>query len=448
MSVRSTFGGTVCNPYDTERSPITSSSGAGAAVSANLVTCAIGEETGISIRGPAAAASLVGLVPTQELTSRDGMIGAGINTHVGPICRTVEDAARLLTIIAGYDPKDPLTVFSIDRKPAQPYESFAREQRLDGIRIGVAREYLEKGLFGKMDAETIDIINRAVGDLRALGATVVDPGPNGTLFQGCINTYAPPALNAIYTKRFPALFPVDERGKPIGNHVTTLAELAADPSRVPEGISLRDFGAAPALGEEYYSTERYLKERGDSAIKNNADYATKANTLRSEAGSPRGKEPTAMDMSSRILLRFAVQQIVLQCMAELHLDVVTYATSNIPPLKILAPEEAPVKGRETWQINSGSWTLFGHQGFPVISVPAGFTTQVYDIEINPAAPAETVEVGPTAARLPVGIDFAGRPFDEPTLFRVASAYVRATKHRQPPPDFGPLTTDGLTTEKE
>ena len=445
MSIRSTFGGTVCNPYDTERSPSASSSGAGAAVSANLVTCAIGEETGISIRGPAQAGSLIGLAPTQELNSRDGMIGAGINTRVGPMCRTVEDAARLLTVMAGYDPKDPLTVFSIGRKPSQPYESFAREVRLDGIRIGVAREYLEKGLFGNMDGQSIDIMNRAIGDLRSLGATIVDPGPNGSLFQSCINTHAPQALNTIVTARFPDRFPVDSEGKPTTNHIATLVEMAVNPSLVPAGLSLRDFGEAPAVGENNYWRERYLRERGDAAIKTAADENTKANTFkdprfrgsRSDSGTT-GKEPLALNMARRMLLRFAVQQVVLQCMAELNLDAVTYATSNVPPLKLGAPEELPVKGRETWHLNRGMFTLFGHEGFPVITVPAGFTTQVYDLEFNPSAPDMPRVVGPTPARLPVGIDFAGRPFDEPTLLRIASAYARATKHRVPPPDFGPL----------
>ena len=153
---RNGFGGTVCNPYDTERTPGVSSAGSGAGVSANLVTCSIGEETGTSIRIPARSTNVVGLAPTQELVSRDGMIGAGINTRVGPICRTVEDAARVLTVIAGYDPKDPLTAFSVGRTPAQPYETFAHGQRLDGVRIGVVREFMDKRLFTKTDEETID----------------------------------------------------------------------------------------------------------------------------------------------------------------------------------------------------------------------------------------------------------------------------------------------------
>jgi len=188
---RSSFGGTFCNPYDTERVPGMSSAGSATSVAANLVTCAIAEETGPSIRWPAAANNTVGLSPTQELVSRDGMIGAGLNTRVGPICRTVMDAARVFEAFAGYDPKDPLTVFSVARMPAAPYHEYAHAKSLRGLRIGVLREYMDKQKFTQADAETIEIIERATADLRKLGATVIDPGPGGALFTGCLRKYVP-----------------------------------------------------------------------------------------------------------------------------------------------------------------------------------------------------------------------------------------------------------------
>src|SRR5262249_33697060 len=122
---RSSFGGPFCNPYDTQRSPGTSSGGSGSSVAPNLVTCSIGQETGGSIHRPAQNTSLVGPAPPQELVSRDGMLASGINTRVGPLCRTVKDAARVLDAIAGYDPKDELTAFSVGRLPSEPYRSFA-----------------------------------------------------------------------------------------------------------------------------------------------------------------------------------------------------------------------------------------------------------------------------------------------------------------------------------
>src|SRR5215470_2340833 len=210
---RSSFGGTFCNPYDTEREPGMSSAGSASSVAANLVTCAIGEETVVSIRWPASVNSLVGLAPTQELVSRDGMMGAGLNMRTGPICRTVRDAARILDVIAGYDPKDEMTVLSVGRKPAQPYLASASTRRLDGVRIGVVREYMNKELFSKADEESVDIVERAIGDLRELGATIVDPGPEGALFQSCISRYAPELLNTAFTRQYRELFPANAAGQ-------------------------------------------------------------------------------------------------------------------------------------------------------------------------------------------------------------------------------------------
>src|SRR5215471_6133891 len=167
---RSSFGGTFCNPYDTEREPGMSSAGSGSSVAANLVTCAIGEETVVSVRWPSAVNSIVGLAPTKELVSTAGMIGAGLNMRVGPMCRSVEDVAKILDVIAGYDPKDEMKVFSIGRKPVQSYASSAAARSLAGLRIGVVREYLSKKLFSRADEESIDIVEHAIDDLRELGA--------------------------------------------------------------------------------------------------------------------------------------------------------------------------------------------------------------------------------------------------------------------------------------
>src|SRR6185369_6938945 len=100
----------------------------------------------------------------------------------------------------------------------------------------------------------------------------------------------------------------------------------------------------------------------------------------------------------------------------------------VPPRKLTAPREPVANGR-----NAIGWSLFGQQGFPVITVPAGFTTAVWDRVPDGNG---TRLVGPVPAKLPVGVDFIERPFDEPLLFRIASAYEAATKHRTPPPDFG------------
>ena len=434
---RSSFGGTFCNPYDTEREPGMSSAGSATSVAANLVTCAIGEETSVSLRWPAAVNSLVGLAPTQELVSRDGMMGAGLNMRTGPICRTVQDAAKILDVIAGYDPKDEMTVFSVGRKPAQPYLSFATRQRLEGVRIGVVREYMSKELFSKADEESIDIVERAIDDLRKLGATIVDPGAEGALFQSCISRYAPELLNAAFTRQYRELFPVNSSGQPGSDHTATLLDMHADPSRVPQNLSLRTLNALGVQGEGKYMINRYLRERGDANIKTNADLINKARFYQDpnfpdlKKAREASEQAVVLDTSARLQTRFALQNMLLQCMQEQRLDALVAPMSTVPPRKLTAPREPVMNGRSPI-----GWSLLGQQGLPAITVPAGFTTEVWDRVRDTNGNRRLV--GPVQASMPVGVDFIARPFDEGLLLRIASAYEAATRHRKPPPDFGPL----------
>jgi Asp-tRNA(Asn)/Glu-tRNA(Gln) amidotransferase A subunit family amidase len=437
---RSSFGGTFCNPYDTEREPGMSSAGSATAVAANLVTCAIGEETVVSIRWPASVNSLVGLAPSQELVSHKGMMGAGLNMRTGPICRNVPDAARILDAIAGYDPNDEMTVFSVDRKPAQPYSTFANARSLQGVRIGVIREYMSKKLFSKADEESIDIVEHAINDLRKLGATVVDPGPEGALFQSCISRRAPELLNSAFTRQYRDVFPADADGRPQADQIAALLQMHADPSRVPQSLSLRTLNSLAALGEGKYMINRYLEERGDANIKSNADLIAKSKFYddpnfpdRKQARQAAERE-TVLDTSARLQTRFALQNLFLQCMQEQGLDALVSPMSTVPPRKLTAPREPNANGRPPI-----GWSLIGQQGFPAITVPAGFTTEIWDRERD--ANGGTRLVGPIKASLPVGVDFIARPFGEPLLLRIASAYEAATHQRRPPPEFGRLSDE-------
>ena len=434
---RSSFGGTFCNPYDTEREPGMSSAGSATAVAANLVTCAIGEETVVSVRWPAAVNSIVGLAPTKELVSTDGMIGAGLNMRVGPMCRTVADTARLLDVIAGYDPKDEYTALGVGRTPSTSYLETARVRSLAGLRIGVVREYLNRSLLTEADAESVNLVEQAAGVLRKLGASVVDPGPEGALFQPCIARAAPALLSTAFTRQHRAQFPTDAEGRPEGDHIATLVEMRADPSRVPASLTLRSIGGGfGEPGEDKYMINRYLRERGDANIRSNADLITKAtfyddpNFPNRRAGREQAERAVALDTSARMHTRFALQTLLVNCMEDQKLDALVAPMSTVPPRKLLSPREPTANGR-----NPIGWFMFGQQGFPVIDVPAGFTTVVWDRE---RAGNDTRLVGPIAAKLPVGVDFIARPFGEPMLFRIAAAYEAATKHRQPPEGFAPL----------
>ncbi len=434
---RSSFGGTFCNPYDTEREPGMSSAGSATSVAANLVTCAIGEETVVSIRWPASVNSLVGLAPSEELVSHKGMIGAGLNMRIGPICRNVPDAARILDVIAGYDAKDEMTVFSIGRKPPQPYLSFASARDLRGIRIGVIREYMAKQLFSKADEESIDIVDHAVDDLRKLGAAIVDPGPQGALFQSCISRHAPELLNSAFARQYRDLFPVDPAGQPQSDQIATFLDMHFDPAQAPQVLSLRSLNGAGVPGEDKYMINKYLRERGDANIKTNADLIAKARFYQDPNFPDRKQSRQAaerahvFDTSARLQSRFALQNLLLECMQEQKLEALVSPMSTVPPRKLTAPREPTVNGR-----SPVGWSLIGQQGFPTITVPAGFTTEVWDRVRD--ANGELHLVGPVQASLPVGVDFIARPFDEAMLLRIASAFEAATRHRRPPREFGPL----------
>jgi amidase len=467
---RSTFGGTNCNAYDTERDPGASSGGSGNSVGANLVTCAIGEETGTSIREPAKNASSVGLAPTRELVSADGMMQRGITTRVGPICRTVRDVARILDAYAGYDPKDELTAFSAGRKPEQPYASFARGGRLDGIRIGVVREYMNRDLFTVADSETITLIERAIVDLRALGATIVDPGPRGALFQEAVNRYVPVWRSSAFIRQFRNQFPDS------ADHIATLVDMYADPSLVPHDSlgrpNMRSFGGGRGggrgrgagdgdaggargraagdgdVGGGKYNMETYLRERGDANIRRYGDLV-KANFWADSHFGNRRPGLINTDSAKTLALgnslqdRFTIQTIVHATFAQHDLDAVIYPTGNLPAPILTNPDEPGRNDRP-----SGVWTFINSRGFPAMTVPAGFTTRVYDrvrvttqrdtTQRDTAQRDSTRLTGPVPARLPVGIDFLGLPFGEPMLLRIASAYEARTRHRVPPPGFGPL----------
>ena len=174
--VGSAFG-VIRNAYDPTRNPSGSSGGTGSGLAANFGLVGIGEDTGGSIRGPAAVHSLVGLRPTVPLVSRYGMMPANPSSDtLGPMARTVRDAATLLDVIAGYDPNDPVTAYAAGHVP-DSYAAGLAADGLQGARIGVIREPMDpKTDPGSDDYRQVrGLVDRALADLEALGAVVVDP---------------------------------------------------------------------------------------------------------------------------------------------------------------------------------------------------------------------------------------------------------------------------------
>ncbi len=161
-------GGQTRNPYILDRNPCGSSSGSGAAVSANLAAIAIGTETDGSIVCPASVCGVVGLKPTIGLVSRSGIIPiAHSQDTAGPMTRSVADAAILLSAISGVDASDDVTTKRPDRHQTD-YASFLDPAGLKGMRIGIARNY-----WGRRD-DVDKVLDSALDAMKRAGATLVD----------------------------------------------------------------------------------------------------------------------------------------------------------------------------------------------------------------------------------------------------------------------------------
>src|SRR5919197_4710364 len=138
----SSLGGQTRNPYDLQWTPGGSSGGTAAAIAANFGLIGTGSDTGQSIRSPASATNLVGLRPTRGLVSRSGILPISTTQYeAGPITRSVADAARMLDVMAGYDPDDPITAFGRRQKP-RSYVDFLDRDGLRGARLGLVTDML------------------------------------------------------------------------------------------------------------------------------------------------------------------------------------------------------------------------------------------------------------------------------------------------------------------
>ena len=173
----SLFGSTK-NPYDLERTAGGSSGGSGASVSANFCTVAVGQEGFASIRRPSTWNGVSGMRPTAGFVSRSGVYAGwpSVNGSLGPMARTVNDLAKLLDSMVGYDPDDPVTARGVSQIP-DSFTKFLDKNGLKGARIGILRESMGyEAEPGSEDFNKItEVFDKAVADLKKAGAVVVDP---------------------------------------------------------------------------------------------------------------------------------------------------------------------------------------------------------------------------------------------------------------------------------
>ncbi len=173
-------GGLTRNPYALDRNPCGSSSGTGAAVSANLCVAGVGTETDGSVVCPSSANGLAGLKPTVGLVSRSGIIPISHSQDTaGPMARTVRDVAILLGAMAGADPQDPATADRGGKLSPDytfpDYTKFLDPAGLKGARLGVVRKYFD------FNDAVDELMGSLLGEMKRAGAEIVDPADIPTI---------------------------------------------------------------------------------------------------------------------------------------------------------------------------------------------------------------------------------------------------------------------------
>lgn len=325
------FGATR-NPFDTTRIPGGSSGGSGAATAAHLAAGTMGSDTGGSIRVPASFCGCVGLKPTFGRVSAAGVMPlARTFDHVGPLARTVEDAAILLGAIAGYDPADALS----SAMPVPDYRAALRGGVSD-LRVGVPRS----ALWALLDDEVRAAAEAAVAVLAGLGATVVDVDLPDV--SDALGRFGTPGLWSIAIEE--------------SRHYNRQA-WSARPTDF--GDDLRTLYSVPAL-----------------------DGAGFVRSLELQRSYTEGLRQALVDVD---MLVSPTTPIVAP---PIGVDTVTIQGVELPyPIAAI--------------MNTASFNV---SGLPALSLPCGFTS----------------------AGLPVGLQLAGRPFDESTVLQAAYAYEQAT----------------------
>jgi len=378
-------GGQCNNPYAIDRNPCGSSSGSGAAASANFAAVSIGTETDGSIVCPANANGVVGIKPTVGLVSRAGVVPIShTQDTVGPHARTVADAAAVLGAIVSRtaDPRDPATGTSPlgksgQARPTLPvdYTQFVNPDGLRGARIGVAREF--EGFSSKLDA----VFEDALSAIQSAGATLVDVTfPHfGEIFSG-----GPEFVVLLFD------FQID-----LKNYLATR-------SGVP--LAGGDIAAAIAFNNAHAAQE--LQFFGQEIFELTATFSTDPNAVQPGFGMSYNDALAADRL-------FGATEGIDQLLTQNNLHAIVAPTDNPAWPTDLINGDHFVIG------TSGPAAIVG---YPIINVPMGFVFGV-----------------------PVGISFMGTAFSEPMLITLASGFEHVTQARRTPQFLRtlPFDTTGL-----
>ena len=374
-----------CNmPYALDRNPCGSSSGSGAAVSANLCTVALATETDGSIVCPAHANGVVGIKPTLGVTSRAGVVPIShTQDTIGPHARTVADAAAVLTAIASRsaDGRDPATGgvplgWTGRPRPALPadYSAFVTPNGLAGARLGVTRQGIDD-----VSAFTAAVFDAALDAMRAAGATLVD-------------------LDAA---RFE--FPPGD-----GEFLVLLFDFVGDlrdyfATRV--GVPMAHKSLADAIEFNRANADTEMPFFGQEIFELAAALAPGADTPQPLFGGHTYNQALEMD-------RLAGVNGIDAALATFHVDAIVTPTGTPAwPTDLIAGD----------RFEFGTSSLAAIVGYPIVTVPMG---QIFGV--------------------PVGVSFIGTAFSEPTLIRVASGFEHALPARIEPQFSATLPRDHVS----
>src|SRR5882724_9124850 len=377
-------GGQTHNPYGIDRNPCGSSSGSGAAASANFATVSLGSETDGSIVCPGNASGVVALKPTVGLTSRAGVVPIShTQDTVGPHTRTVADAAVALSVIQSrtYDGRDPATGsvplgwrgrFARPTNIPTDYTKFLDPNGLKGARIGVTRAGLNGfDPFVTTPAAVTAAIEAAFKALSDAGATVIDLDAEGFSFTPAFGEFG--ILLYDFKNDVRAYF-ATRAGVPVAGGTL---QTAIDFNNAHADVEM------PFFNQDIFDLANSLNTSDPNAAQDPGLFGSNA------AGMSSYNIALDLDQAAGVSMD--------QALSKFHLDAVVSATDN-----------------PAWSTDLvfGDHFIFGTSGlaagpgYPIVQVPAG---EVFGV--------------------PLGISFFGTAFSEPTLIRLASGYEAATQAR-------------------
>jgi Asp-tRNA(Asn)/Glu-tRNA(Gln) amidotransferase A subunit family amidase len=464
----SSWSGQACNPYDTERVARGSSSGSGVAVAANLVTVAVCEQTVASCQGPASRNNATLILPTKGLLPDSGGIGnQSVVDRAGIIARTLADGTRVLDAlrdpVTGYfDSRDPFTALPEGLVSEQPYvqhlirDAAASDGKpLQGMRIALLREHMvtptsnHVAISRQIDQEIKKVLRDALGAELVESVTPAYPDdpdvPNlKYTFADAFSETLPRFMPDIFSRRAPSgelVFAVP--GYQVDSY-EYLFKLSRREAPLSDAIRIDTFASIAGLPNALdfkFEMDRYLAARGDRTITNWAAWVAHAR-FRDDAARANAENWAATKTTlspgkgGRLALGQVGRMVLLTVMQQNGIDLFVHPENTVPTPKILGP-------------NVGSISLEGITpllGVPRVVVPAGYNRIIYEprFALN-ANRTDYISVLPEGTQMsqlshpmPIAMTFFAGQGEEPALLKAASAYEAATKHRVPPPAFGPV----------